>query len=527
MIARGDESVLARLVGTATFERGRAYAEHGAVRNCTWNPGGTHVVGQVQGGAPRPYVASVRLTRSSNRQLSSIDAKCSCPVGYNCKHAVALVLADEPADDAPRTPTLTLVRGDIPPAPRPTASTATNAGRIRGGARSAHPSDATWGETVHRGSGAGTQPDDDTDPIDWALPLEALLDADSEPDDPMDEAGPSELALQFELMVTPQASGRRSPAVGPGIRVRPVVPGQSGHWVRSGVSWSSLEYFSYGRRRSPRFGEQLLLMKELLALSRVSGGQNTYSYTDEVVRLEGINSRRLWDLLGEARGLGIPLIQAGRSAQPVTLLPSVVAVTIDVTRTEWGLRAQPRIGTDTLDLPLETSMLIGRPAHGIAWWDETAPPTKAAARDRRAGTSGAAPRTPATGLGLAALDTPVDDDLRAFLRTATVDVPHHDEERFVRTLVPRLRRRVRVRLERHVRPTARGPTGHAHPLPPPRRGPPHPPGLGHGGRGDRRARAPVGNPGTVPRPGRRGDGHGLGGGHPPPPPRTVRAVAGR
>ena len=434
MIAQGDESALERLVGRATFERGRAYAEHGAVRNCTWNPGGTHVVGQVQGGAARPYVASVRLTRSPNRQLSAIEASCSCPVGYNCKHAVALVLADDPADDAPRAPTLTLVRGDISPAARPTAR---ETGLTRGrGVRSAHPSDA---ELVTSDTELGTGDTTTTrDPADWALPLEALLDSDGDPDLPVEDTGEAELALQFELIVTPQASGRRSPA-GPGIRVRPVVPGQAGHWVRSGVSWSSLEYFPYGRRRSPRFTEQLQLVKELLALSRLSGGQNSYSYTDEVVRLEGINSRRLWDLLGEARGLGIPLVQAGRQAQPVTFLPTVAAVTIDVTRTASGLRAQPRIGTDTVELPLETSMLIGRPAHGIAWWNADGP------------------NATATGLGLAALDTPVDDDLRAFLRTATVDVPHHDEERFVRALVPRLRRRVRVASSDHsvVLPEAR------------------------------------------------------------------------
>ncbi len=302
-----------------------------------------------------------------------------------------------------------------PPAPGPTRAGLT--------ARAAHPSDQS------------SATDTDGDPGDWALPLEALLDADPDTDEPVDDSSRAEIALQFELIVTPQASGRRTSSVGPGIKIRPVVPGQSGNWVRSGVSWSSLEYFSYGRRRSPRFAEQLALVKELLALSRLSGGQNTYSYTDEVVRLEAINSRRLWDLLGEARGLGIPLIQSGRQAQPVTFLSRVAAVTIDVTRTESGLRAQPRIGTDTVELPLETSMLIGRPAHGIAWWDEPEPVAPSRAVH-------AVP--PASGLGLAALDTPVDDDLRAFLRTATVDVPHHDEERFIRTLVPRLRRRVRV-----------------------------------------------------------------------------------
>ena len=67
-------------------------------------------------------------------------------------------------------------------------------------------------------------------------------------------------------------------------------------------------------------------------------------------------------------------------------------------------------------------MLIGSPAHGIAWWDE---PPGAASGEKRTG-----------GLGLAPLATPVDDNLRAFLRTATVDVPHHDEKRFLRCVRP-------------------------------------------------------------------------------------------
>ena len=406
MISPADQQVLEQLVGTATFERGSGYAHGGAVRNQTWSPGGTRVVGEVQGGAARPYVASVELTRSPSEALSDFRATCTCPVGVNCKHAVALVLADDPAEAEPPTPTLTLVRGGGSPAP------AARTGQGRGGPVRGVP-----------------RP---TDPGDWALPLEALLQADDDGDDgaPAEESGTAELALQFELTLGVMTAARRSGSPTPGIRVRPVVPGRTGAWVRGGISWSGLDYFAYGRRRSARFDAQLQLLKELLALSQVSASRpGQWGYQDETVRLEAIASRRLWDLLGEARALGLPLIQAGRGARPVTLLPAAAEVTIDVTRTATGLRAEPRIGSDTLRLPLETSMLIGRPAHGIAWWDELTAPSGG---------------TQTGGLGLAALDTPVDDDLRAFLRTATVDVPHHDEERFLRALVPQLRRRVAV-----------------------------------------------------------------------------------
>ncbi len=254
------------------------------------------------------------------------------------------------------------------------------------------------------------------------MPLEALLVPE---DTEFTDGDASEIGLQFDLVLEQGPSG----SGGPGIRVRPVVPGKNGNWVRQGVTWSGLDYFGYGRSKSRRASERLSLVKEFLALGLLSDGRNSYRYTDEVVRLESIHSRRLWDLLGEAEAIDLPLLQAGRNARPVTLLPSAAEVTVDVTRTETGLRVEPRIGTPHQHLPLETSMLIGRPAHGIAWWHET---------ERSSGIS------EPSGLGLAALSTPVDDSLRRFLRLARVEVPDHDSERFLRMLVPRLRERVEV-----------------------------------------------------------------------------------
>ena len=127
---------------------------------------------------------------------------------------MALVLADDPAEDAPRAPTLTLVRGDISPAARPT--TRETGPTRRRGVRSAHPSDTDTDTDTDTASDTDTDITT-TDPADWALPLEALLDSDGDADLPVEDTGEAELALQFELIVTPQASGRRSAAVGPGI----------------------------------------------------------------------------------------------------------------------------------------------------------------------------------------------------------------------------------------------------------------------------------------------------------------------
>jgi superfamily II DNA or RNA helicase len=389
VISSADARVLERVVGSATFARGSGYARAGAVRKCTWSPGGTHVVGEVQGGERKPYVATVTLTRSRSKVLSGFEATCTCPVGVNCKHAVALVLAEEFTVDPGHPPRLTLVRSD----PRPPHRTP----------------GAPIGSPVRPG-------DPPEHPTDWQLPLQTLLDAEGSEAD----VGNPEIGLQFELILE---------VGGAGIRVRPVAPGSNGHWVRTGISWSNLDYYRYGASPSRQAAERLLLVKEFLSLSRLTDRRHYYSSSDDVVRLETITSRRLWDLLGEARIVGLPLVQAGRAALPVTVVPAAHAVTIDVTRTDSGLRVEPRVGAEGHRVPLERSMLIGSPAHGIAWWDEpTGPPSNAKP----------------LGLGLASLATPVDDNLRAFLRTAAVDVPHHDEKRFVRTFVPKLRRKVEV-----------------------------------------------------------------------------------
>jgi superfamily II DNA or RNA helicase len=386
-VSAADEVVLAQVVGPATLARGRAYARTGAVRQRTWSHGRTRVVGEVKGSEAKPYVASVTVSRNGSGHLSAFRSTCTCPVGINCKHGVALVLAPDLPSSAPG---LTLVKGGAGQVAPPTP-----------------PSTSTRGKPKQ---------------TDWELPLQALLASEGEA---WISGETSAIGLQFDLVLEPGGSG----SGGPGIRVRPVIPGKNGSWVRQGISWTGLDYYGYGSSRSPLAQERLSLLREFLALGRLTSSRYSYNYSDDVVRLEAMHSRRLWDLLGEARALDLPLLQSGRTAQPLTLLTSAAEVTVDVTQTESGLRVEPRIAGEQQRVPLETSMLIGRPAHGIAWWSEVERPSG---------------RSDTFGLGLSALATPVDDSLREFLRLARVDVPQHDQDRFLRLLVPRLRQRVEV-----------------------------------------------------------------------------------
>jgi hypothetical protein len=115
------------------------------------------------------------------------------------------------------------------------------------------------------------------------------------------------------------------------------------------------------------------------------------------------HSRRVWDLLREARDLQVPLLGTARRSPPVTLHPSAAAFSLDVRRAGGGLDVHPHVEVDGHQVPLASALLVGRPAHGLAWWDDAA-----AAPSRRA--EAGPPR-----LQLAPLSAPVDDAPRAFL----------------------------------------------------------------------------------------------------------------
>ncbi|KRD56140.1 helicase SNF2 [Acidovorax sp. Root275] len=54
--------------------------------------GSWKVEGDVQGSLPEPYAVSVALVLAPNGQIQQWSGDCSCPVGGDCKHAIALML---------------------------------------------------------------------------------------------------------------------------------------------------------------------------------------------------------------------------------------------------------------------------------------------------------------------------------------------------------------------------------------------------------------------------------------------------
>ncbi|CAB3686780.1 RNA polymerase-associated protein RapA [Paraburkholderia phenoliruptrix] len=82
-----DRERIADWLGDHTVAKARAV---GPVSNVQWH--GATLTGDVQGSQPQPYRTRVRFRTDGGAPWAQSD--CSCPVGRNCKHVAALLLAE-------------------------------------------------------------------------------------------------------------------------------------------------------------------------------------------------------------------------------------------------------------------------------------------------------------------------------------------------------------------------------------------------------------------------------------------------
>jgi superfamily II DNA or RNA helicase len=357
------EDALRRVVGTGPLLRARAYLERGDVLAVQGSSSIGHVMGTIRDGGEVHSAFAVSGPRPGHI-VGTVRGSCTCRAPGLCDHAVALLLASMPR-------------------PRATAS------------------------------GSPTP--------DWERSLLAAV----PPGSASQETARPEIALQFELV--PDPSVRRPMATAPyRIALRPVVPGRAAPWIRTGISWSTLG--STHHRASSRWHERhRQLLGELLTLACDPRKAYYYSYSSPAaLYLESVTSRRVWDLLAEAQEIGLPLVLPDRHATPVVVHSRPAQLAMRVARSDAGLDLVPGVELDGEALPLGTSLLLGDPAHGIAWWQ----------------TAGGADAAPLPPLRIARLTGAVDPGLRRLLAAGPIAVPVRDEERFLRTYYPALRRRV-------------------------------------------------------------------------------------
>lgn len=143
-----------------------------------------------------------------------------------------------------------------------------------------------------------------------------------------------------------------------------------------------LGYLAYSHRAVPR--EQVRLLGEILAMDR-SDHSHHYLPTSHSIQLESITSKRIWELLADARSLGMPLVEAGKQSRPVTLHREAAEFALDLGRSADGLVLRPQVSVGDGQPVLAASRLLGSPAHGIAWWQETTQAAPTSTRTLRLG----------------------------------------------------------------------------------------------------------------------------------------------
>jgi superfamily II DNA or RNA helicase len=356
---RLDDAALTGIFGHDVFMRGASYASEGRVVDMAFDADERTMVGLIEGSGGKEYVTTVTLDPDDLFGGTDLEAYCTCPMGMDCKHAVALLIAHR-----------------------------------------------------HRADAAGLA---SRRPAAWERALAQVVEAADA------ESTAIPMGLQFEVTTrqarpTPYSRIRPSTIPQRRVRLRPVVPGTTGAWVRTGVTWRHL-YVVYDG--APYVAEQQLALHELL-MAHSTRGAGYGSYGD-TMHLDDFGSS-LWRLLRQLVDCGVQLVSAGKSGAPVTLSASPASVSFDLSlddpQQDATMVPRLRLGDQMLDLA--TLDFLGTPAHGVCVHA-------------------------AGGLVLAPLDHPLDGGVDSLVRGGEpVQIPPPDLDRFLIDYYPRLRRAVPV-----------------------------------------------------------------------------------
>ncbi len=299
--------------GSATYDRAVDYVARGKVLACrheTDDEGDLDIRGSVEGSAGEVYNCLVSVGHSG-RGLWTY-ARCSCPVGEGCKHALALLLT---------------VRAE---------------------------------QAEEHAAGGGSRR--------WERQLSSVLDELDSASGPGRELKP--LALQVELDQRSTSRARRPWAGDPGprragLRLRPLQRGARDNWVRSGISWTDLQHLGARGRGFPP--EQVALLSEMLAAYRAAQRNLYFGGADTHLPLASFGSS-LWSMLARAGDAGLELVP-GAGIESVVVLAEPVSIELDVNaapQRDAHLRLGVRVegewyGADAVDV-------LGDTGHGVVLW---------------------------------------------------------------------------------------------------------------------------------------------------------------
>jgi superfamily II DNA or RNA helicase len=85
-----DYADLTHNFDSGALKRGHDYSDDGHVLVAQWQ--GDRLIGEVAGSGGAIYHQTIRVF--TRREQINFDGRCTCPVGYNCKHVVAVLIKD-------------------------------------------------------------------------------------------------------------------------------------------------------------------------------------------------------------------------------------------------------------------------------------------------------------------------------------------------------------------------------------------------------------------------------------------------
>ncbi|HYO86484.1 MAG TPA: DEAD/DEAH box helicase [Dermatophilaceae bacterium] len=301
-VIRLTDPQLRAQVGSGAFSRGLDYFRRGQVEALSSHPEKGIILATVSGTVGRQYQVVITPTADTPGMQPRWSGRCTCPMGWNCKHCVAAILV------ARNRAGLT-----APPAPSPWENALASLTASLDQAHNELPQlalELTLTEIGRQRYGAGQPP-------------RALV------------------------------NGRTR------IHVRALREGARGRWVKTGASWAELERPVSSHRVRP---DHRGIAMELLTLHRSAAGLSQYAWGVPELFLESVGPG-LWPLLQRARDAGMPLLSG--DARTVVVDAAALTVTADLDR-QRGLRLRPvLVDADGKPVEVDR-LLLGDPVHGVA-----------------------------------------------------------------------------------------------------------------------------------------------------------------
>jgi len=322
-------STIEAAVGTTSYKRGRTYANGGRVLKLEWDPEIDTLLGRVVGNGAL-YDTAANFAPGDDGALTFAAGDCTCPVGYNCKHVAAIVIAATPK------------RG--PGARPPKQPTSRYAARLE----ARQPLEAAVTQLPPQPAAPPAPA-----PPSWERSLRALLGA------PVTATTGSPLAITLGLSEAGQG-GRGSPQ----LIVRLMRQGARGGWINGSLTWNELEpYRSHVSELRP---DHLDLARELYSVhSRGSRNARYYYSAQKTLDLGACENPQVWSVLDDAHRLGLRLIHAEAELGDVRCHRGELI--IDVTRADDGgslVRVDLRLISGDPG-KLAPVLFIGSTGHGV------------------------------------------------------------------------------------------------------------------------------------------------------------------